>query len=96
MQHKATGQRLRDIRVLPTMYKQTQEAVKMRNKKRKERKLTQVKEYKKYHEIRVNEMEATNQLETEFKTLLIRMPQELSQNSNKEIVNIKKNIEIIK
>lgn len=56
---------------------------------RKQRNTSQIKGQKKPPEMELNEVEATNLLETEFKTLIIRMMQELSENFNKEIASIK-------
>ena len=55
---------------------------------------------KKYQEIELNEMEETKILDAEFKIMIVRMLKDvrermddLSQNLNKETVNIKKDIE---
>ena len=58
--------------------------------------MSQMKEQKKSPEKELNEMETSNLPGTEFKTLVIRLLKELSENFNKEIVSIKKDIETIK
>lgn len=44
----------------------------------------------------LNEMEASKLLDTEFKTMVVRMLEELSENFDKEKTSIKKYIETIK
>ena len=58
--------------------------------------MSQMKEQKKSPEKELNEMETSNLPGTEFKTLVVRLLKELSENFNKEIVSIKKDIETIK
>ena len=50
-----------------------------------------MKEQNKMPEKELNKMEISNLLNAEFKTLVIRMINNLSENFNKEIGNIKKN-----
>ena len=52
--------------------------------------MAQMKEQIKTPEKELNKMETSNLLDAEFKTLVIRMLNELSENFNKEIVSIKK------
>ena len=57
---------------------------------RKQRYMFQMKEQNKTTEKEINKMETSNLPEAEFKTLVLRMLNELSDNFNKEIENIKK------
>ena len=54
-----------------------------------------MKEQKKSPEKELNEMETSNLPGTEFKTLVVRLLKELSENFNKEIISIKKDTKII-
>ena len=57
---------------------------------RTQRNMAQMKEQIKTPEKELNTMEISNLSDAEFKTLVIRMLNELSENFNKEIVSIKK------
>lgn len=65
--------------------------------------MTQMKQQEKSPEKELNEMESTKIPDVEFKTMVIRMFKDLTrrmgdlrENLNKQIINIKKNIETIK
>ncbi|KAF6323390.1 hypothetical protein mRhiFer1_008368 [Rhinolophus ferrumequinum] len=58
--------------------------------------MSQITQQKKPPKMELNETEATNLPETEFKTLIIKMLKEFSENFNKEITSIKKDIEAMK
>ena len=60
---------------------------------RKQRKMSQIKKQVKTSETELNNMEASNLPETEFKTLVIKILKKLSENFNRERVSIKKAIE---
>ena len=57
--------------------------------------MSQMKEQDKIPEKELNEMEANNLADAEFKTLVIRMLKELNENFNKEIESIKCEVETI-
>ena len=56
----------------------------------------QMKEQEKSSKKELNDMEEGNLPDIEFKKIVIRMLKELSENYNKEIANIKKDMETIK
>ena len=70
---------------------------------RKQRNMPQMKQQEKTTENKLNEIEASNLPETEFKVMIIKMlnehmgrMDEHNENLNREIVSIKKDIETIK
>ena len=63
---------------------------------RRQRNMAQMKEQNKSPEKELNKMEASNVPDAEFKTLVIRMLNALSENFYKKIGNIKTEIENIK
>ena len=58
--------------------------------------MPQIKAQEKSPEKELNEIEASNLPDIDFKTMIIRMLKELSEHFNKEIASIKKEIELIK
>ena len=58
--------------------------------------ISQMKEQEKSPDKELNEMEASNLPDAEFKTLVLRMFKELSETFNEEIGNVKKDTVIIK
>ena len=56
----------------------------------RQRNMHQMKEQDKSPEKEINEVEASNLRDIEFKKIVIRMLKELSENYNKEIASIKK------
>ena len=97
--YKAIQPRLGDIANLLKHRNKNREATKMR----KQRNMSQMKEQEKTPENELNEMKAMNLPDTEFKTLVIKMLNELlgsvdklTENFNNEITNIKIEVEIIK
>ena len=69
---------LGDVADLPNTQRQTQETAKMR----RQRNTAQMKEQNKFPEKELNKMETSNLLDAEFKTLVIKMLNELSENLN--------------
>ena len=58
--------------------------------------ISQMKEQEKSPDKELNEMEASNLPDAEFKTLVLRMFKELSETFNEEIGHVKKDTVIIK
>ena len=85
--HKATLLKLGVITDLPNTQKQAKEAAKMW----KQINMPQIKEQKKSPEKELNEEEASNLSDIQFKKMVIRMLKELSENYN----SMKKDIETI-
>ena len=86
--HKATHSSLGGIAALPNIHIQHREAAKMR----RQRNMSQMKEQNRTPEKELNNIDTSNLLDAEFKTLVKRMLNELreridelSENCNKEI-----------